>query len=88
MAVVDGIRDAANRWVFRDLALDPWHGVRMVCFAATPAPTHAVEVAEHLDAAVASLRAHERYLSGLGGEFDPDRFLREQTTVSFEVVIL
>ncbi len=96
-AVVDAVRDSANRWVFRDLALPPWQGVRMVCLAVSPTPTHAVDVTVHLDAAVASLRAHDRYLSGLGGSFDPDGYLREETAragarvgcahaVAFEVV--
>lgn len=96
-AVLDAVRDAANRWVFPDLDLSPWPGVKMVCFAVSPTPTHAVDVTAHLDAAIASLRAHQRYLSGLGHSFDPDRYLREETArvgvsvgcphaVAFEVV--
>jgi hypothetical protein len=30
-----------------------------------------------IDAGVASLREHAAYLAGLGGDFDPDTFLRD-----------
>jgi hypothetical protein len=29
-----------------------------------------------IDAGIASLREHQAYIDGLGGEFDPDEFLR------------
>jgi LmbE family N-acetylglucosaminyl deacetylase len=67
-AVLDGVRDAANRWVFRDLldeGLPPWP-VRTVLVAGGPAVTHAVDVSDTLDLGVASLEAHAAYLRGLG----------------------
>jgi LmbE family N-acetylglucosaminyl deacetylase len=86
-AVIDAVRDAANRWVFRELltpaadhdSLLPWGGVRWVAVAGSPAPTHAVEITSTLDRGVASLAAHERYLAGLGDSplADPAAFLRE-----------
>ena len=40
------------------------------------APTHFVDVTATLEAGIASLREHARYIEGLGREFDPDEFLR------------
>ncbi len=84
LAAIDAVRDAANRWVFRDLTgpdgsvLEPWTGVRMTLIAGSPAPTHAVDVSEHLDAGIASLRCHAAYLEGLGeGWPAPEVFLPE-----------
>ncbi len=78
-AVIDAVRYAANRWVFRDLELEPWSGVRWVAVANSPEPTHAVPVGESdIDGAVASLEAHGAYLEALGpGPMsDPGTFLR------------
>jgi LmbE family N-acetylglucosaminyl deacetylase len=69
LAAVDAAADAGNRWIFPELVadgLEPWSGVRAVALAASPAPTHAVDVTGHLDAAVRSLAAHAAYLDGLG----------------------
>ena len=78
-AAVDAARDAANRWVFRDLAeggLAPWDGVRMALVAGSPVAAHAVNVDGYLEAGVASLEAHAAYLAGLGpGWPDPEEFL-------------
>lgn len=78
-AVVDAVRDAANRWVFRDLAdagLEPWGGVRSVIAMGSPLATHGVDVTDHLAAGIESLKAHEAYLAGLGsGGMDPEEFL-------------
>jgi LmbE family N-acetylglucosaminyl deacetylase len=77
-ATIDAVRDAANRWVFTDLAdagLEPWGGVRHLAVIASPAPTHAVDVSETFDLGVASLRAHAAYLAGIGDP-DPEAFLR------------
>jgi LmbE family N-acetylglucosaminyl deacetylase len=77
-AVLDAARDAGNRWVFRDLldeGLEPWNGVRAILASGSPAPTHAVDVTDSLDRGVASLRAHEAYLAGLGDNLDPEEFL-------------
>jgi LmbE family N-acetylglucosaminyl deacetylase len=103
-AVLDAVRDAGNRWVFRDQVedegLEPWGGVRAVWVAGSPVPTHAVDVSETFDAGVASLRAHQAYLDGLGWQdFDPAAFLASMTgptgsalgvthAVAFEVVKL
>lgn len=68
-AVIDAVRDAANRWVFRELlteGLDPWGGVRMVLVSGSPLAGHGVDVSDHLDAGIASLKAHAAYLKGLG----------------------
>lgn len=77
-ALIDAIRDAANRWVFTDQldeGLEPWSGVRFVAFGSSPRPTHYVELGEaDLAAGVASLAAHEVYLSNLEG-FDQASFL-------------
>lgn len=78
-AVIDAVRDAGNRWVFRDLlegGLDPWPGVQAVLVAGSPHPTHAVDVTATLELGVASLREHRTYLDGLGdNSFDPQEFL-------------
>lgn len=78
-AVLDGVRDAANRWVFRDLVdegLEPWHA-RQVLVAGGTQTTHGVDVTEHFATGVASLEAHAAYLSGLGDNAmaDPQEFL-------------
>lgn len=80
-AVLDAARDAANRWVFRELlteGLDPWHGVRTVLVAGSPLARHGVDVTDHLTAGVASLQAHAAYLKGLGADHpmaDAEEFL-------------
>ncbi len=79
-AVVDAVRDAGNRWVFREQVesdgIEPWGGVRQVWVAASPDARHGVDVSATFDAGVASLRAHAAYLDGLGWEdFDPAAFL-------------
>ncbi len=75
-ALLDAVRDAANRWVFPD-AGEPWSGVRVVAVNASPAPTHAVEVSGFLDRGIASLCAHRRYLEHIGqSPADVDAMLR------------
>ncbi|HET8619883.1 MAG TPA: PIG-L deacetylase family protein [Acidimicrobiales bacterium] len=77
-ATIDAVRDAANRWVFTDLAaagLEPWGGVRHLAVLASPQATHAVDVTDTFERGVASLRAHAAYLAGLGDP-DPEAFLR------------
>jgi LmbE family N-acetylglucosaminyl deacetylase len=76
LATLDACRDAANRWLFDELG-DPWPGIRAAYVAGTSAPTHYVDVGATLDRGVASLREHRAYLEGLGGDFDPDAFLRD-----------
>jgi LmbE family N-acetylglucosaminyl deacetylase len=98
-ATLDAARDAGNRWVFPELideGLEPWSGVHAIYFSGSPLPTHAVDITEYLDRGVASLREHRAYISGLGGDFDVDTFLRgpavatgelfgSELAVSFEV---
>jgi LmbE family N-acetylglucosaminyl deacetylase len=66
LAVLDAVGDAGNRWIFTDLGTDPWTGVRHVAVAGSPEPTHAVDISETIDTAVASVEAHAAYLKGLG----------------------
>ncbi|MDT4963460.1 MAG: hypothetical protein QOF87_3107 [Pseudonocardiales bacterium] len=78
-AVLDGVRDAGNRWVFRELldeGLEPWQ-VRRVLVSAGMHSTHGVDVTDHFATGVASLEAHAAYLSGLGDNAmgDPEEFL-------------
>ncbi len=78
-AVLDGVRDAGNRWVFRALLdedLQPWP-VHTVLAAHGPQVTHAVDVSDYFAVGVASLRAHAAYLAGLGDHpmADPEEFL-------------
>jgi LmbE family N-acetylglucosaminyl deacetylase len=75
LAVLDACRDAANEWVFPE-AGPPCRGIRDAYLAATGNPTHFTDVTATIDAGIASLREHRAYLDGLGGEFDPDEFLR------------
>jgi LmbE family N-acetylglucosaminyl deacetylase len=78
-AVVDGVRDASNRWVFPELLADglqPWGGVRAVLAAGSPEGRFGVDITDHLDKAVASLSEHRAYIEGLGTpDFDPEEFL-------------
>jgi LmbE family N-acetylglucosaminyl deacetylase len=70
LAAVDGVRDAGNRWVFRELVdegLPPWK-VRYTALAASPRAANAVDVTDTLEAGIASLNAHRRYLEGLGDD--------------------
>jgi LmbE family N-acetylglucosaminyl deacetylase len=100
VALLDAVRDAANPWLFRD-AGEAWDGVRFAAFGGSPQPTHAVDVTEHIDAGIASLRCHATYLAGLGESVmaAPGDFLRDNAAragprlgvplaVTFEVVDL
>jgi LmbE family N-acetylglucosaminyl deacetylase len=75
LTVLDACRDAANRWLFADLG-DAWSGVQHVYVAASPNPTHYVDVSDTVERGVASLCEHRAYIAGLGGEFDVDEFIR------------
>ena len=75
LAALDAGRDAGNRWLYPDLG-EPWKGAKAAYVAGAEHPTHFVDVTKTIDTAVASLGAHKAYLDGLGGGFDPDRFLR------------
>jgi len=79
-ATLDAVRDAGNRWVFREQleadGLEPWGGVREVWAAGSPESNGGVEITDTFDAGVASLRAHRAYIDGLGWkDFDEAEFL-------------
>ena len=102
LAVLDAARDAGNRWIFPELLAEdctPWNGVRMVCLSDSSWPTHAVDVTAFLDRGIASLQAHQLYISNLSTTFNPAVFLRQQASeagqtlgcqyaVSFEVITI
>jgi LmbE family N-acetylglucosaminyl deacetylase len=78
-AVLDGVRDAGNRWVFRELldeGLEPCK-VSTALVSGVFGSSHAVDVTEHFDTGIASLAAHVEYLRGLGDGpmSDPREFL-------------
>ncbi len=77
LAVLDACRDAANEWVFPDAG--PRWSIRDAYVAATGSPTHFADVTATIEAGVASLREHRAYLERLGGDFDPDEFLRNMS---------
>ncbi|MFI1393524.1 PIG-L deacetylase family protein [Streptomyces sp. NPDC020681] len=80
LAALDAARDAGNRWVFPELeseGLEPWGGVRLMCFAGAERPTHGVDVTgDPMERGIASLAAHAEYTKGLGEQgFEPRPFL-------------
>jgi LmbE family N-acetylglucosaminyl deacetylase len=82
-AAIDAVGDAGNRWIFPELVDEgfaPWSGVRRVAVAASPAPSHAVDVTAGRELAVDSLAEHAAYLAAL----DP-RPVRDQAR---EVVLM
>jgi LmbE family N-acetylglucosaminyl deacetylase len=74
-AVIDAVADAGNRWIFPD-AGEP-HAAGQVLVAGSPQATHAIDVGDTVEVAIASLREHRVYLEGLGDHpmADPE-FLR------------
>lgn len=62
-ATLDAASDAGTRWIFPDDG--PAHSPRHVAVAVSPDPTHEVDVTGHVEAAVASLTCHRRYLEAL-----------------------
>ncbi|MCA0435246.1 MAG: PIG-L family deacetylase [Austwickia sp.] len=80
-AALDACRDPGNRWLFPELLaeeLEPWGGVRRIAYANPPQATHAVDVTEHVAAAIASLECHAQYLQALGPDYPSPRDLLEQ----------
>ncbi len=78
-AVIDGVRDAGNRWVFRELideGFEPWK-TGTVLVGASEQAAHGVDVTDSFARGVASLEAHAAYLAGLGEHAmaDPEEFL-------------
>jgi LmbE family N-acetylglucosaminyl deacetylase len=69
LAVFDAARDAGNRWIFPELLDEghqPWNDVRFVAVFGSTVPTHVVDVSEHWETGLASLREHKVYLENLG----------------------
>jgi len=75
LAALDACRDAANEWVFPE-AGPRCDTIRDAYVHADGSPTHFADVTDTIDAGVASLREHRAYIEGLGGDFDPDEFLK------------
>ena len=61
-SVLDAVADAGNEWIFRDLAEPRWSGVQYIAVQEMLDPAHEVDVADHVEKAVASLCEHRRYL--------------------------
>ena len=61
-SVLDAVADAGNEWIFPDLAEPRWSGVQYIAVQDMLDPPHEVDVAEHVEKAVASLCEHRRYL--------------------------
>ncbi|MEI2776960.1 MAG: PIG-L deacetylase family protein [Tetrasphaera sp.] len=77
LACVDALADAGNRWVFPELiddGFEPW-SVPWLAIAAAEQPTHYVEVADAVEAGIASLEAHAAYNSALPQSFPRPRDL-------------
>ena len=89
LAAVDAVRDAANRWVFRELldeGLEPW-SVRWLLVAGDDRPTHGVDITgEPLDRGIASLEAHAQYLAGIPGHPAPKDLIPEFTAQAGRVM--
>jgi LmbE family N-acetylglucosaminyl deacetylase len=83
-AVIDAVRDAGNRWVYREQVseegLEPWKGVRMVLVAGSPLTAHGVDVSDYFETGMKSLKTHTAYLAGLGDGpmADPSVFLERR----------
>lgn len=81
LCVLDAVAAAGNRWIFPELVTEghePWEGVRWIAASAAPEPTHEVDVTDTFESAVASLAAHEQYLSALGPDYPSPRELLGQ----------
>jgi LmbE family N-acetylglucosaminyl deacetylase len=61
-SLLDAVADAGNEWIFRDLAEPRWTGVKYIAVQDMLDPPHEVDVADHVEKAVASLTEHRRYL--------------------------
>lgn len=69
-AVLDAATDAGNERIFPPAPDEPppWSGVRWVAVSASPRPSHAVDISDQRDRAIASLVAHHSYLRSLSDE--------------------
>jgi len=61
-SVIDAVADAANEWIFPDLAEERWTGVQYIAVGEMADPPHEVDVSATVELAVASLSEHGRYL--------------------------
>ena len=89
LAAFDAARDAGNRWIFQELFDEgflPWTGVKMVMVAASPNPTHWVDVGDSIELGIQSLKLHKAYIENLSQEFDPEMFLSMSANASGEKV--
>ncbi|MCF6471169.1 PIG-L family deacetylase [Nonomuraea sp. MG754425] len=75
-AVMDAVGDAGNRWIFPEIAAEPWNGVRWIAVMGTDAPTHAVDVTTGLERGVRSLLEHRAYIEALT-DTDPETYARD-----------
>jgi LmbE family N-acetylglucosaminyl deacetylase len=81
-ATLDAAEDAANRWIFPELAeegLRPWNGVRWIAVASSTHPTHAVRADVGFERAVRSLLQHRAYIEALTDE-EPETYVRRFLT--------
>ncbi len=67
-SILDAVADAANEWIFPDLPEEPWRGVTYIAVSELLDPPHEVDVADHVEKAVASLSEHRRYLELLSDQ--------------------
>ena len=65
---LDAVADAANEWIFPDLTEPPWRGVQYIAVQELIEPPHEIDVSDHVEAAVASLSEHRRYLELLSDD--------------------
>ena len=66
---IDAVGDAANEWIFPELAAqEPWRGVHWTAVSTPVGVTHTVDVTDVVDRAVASLAEHRRYLEALSDD--------------------
>lgn len=68
LVTLDAVRDAGNRWVFRELlaeGLEPW-STRWILSSGDARPTHGLDVTgEAVEAGIRSLEAHGGYLASI-----------------------
>jgi LmbE family N-acetylglucosaminyl deacetylase len=77
-SVLDAVADAANEWIFPELAEETWSGVRHVAVQTIDdPPPHVVDVTAGVEAAVASLSEHRRYLQALSDDPVADQARRQ-----------
>lgn len=80
-ALIDAVRDAANRWIFPNQilveGLEPCRNCKQVWIAASPQPTHVVDVTGFVDRGLESLAKHRVYLDNLDPSMsDPSGMIR------------